>query len=547
MNDKLNNVTILPPFKKFCMTIGELPSSYLESMTYYESLLWLTKYLGDTVIPALNANGEAVIELQEKYIELKNYVDNYFENLDVQEEINNKLDDMAEHGELAEIISAYLQMFSVLGFDTKADLKLAENLVDGSIAKTLGDSSYGTGDGNFYKIRELAPGEEPDDDELVALTNYPTLVAEKIPDYRMNAVENRLDTLEDTTIPAIQSDITDIENVIDSLNLNKKYLFVGDSYTEGYSPDGTITNYPTVFKQNMGLSNDQVVVAYGGGYGFARTGYLFSTIIYNLSADPDITDVIILGGYNDRGFNFSDIKQGISDCKTLINTKFPKATIHIGQVGNSNNAARTYELTNVTSSYMAACNELNVKYINNMQYVLNNYFVDFSSDGFHPNQTGQNAIALALQEYFVNDYLLVNYPLIGFNANAETGFTLPANLDTKITTKICNENTFISCKSYVDVGVTSTSMVCNTNYKIATISAGYIVGSVYYTNMANVDFLVKTDGSFKKVAGQVKFDNNGLYISFCDINNDGSNFGTYSAVTEIIIPPFEAMFISDLC
>jgi hypothetical protein len=31
MNDKLNNnVTILPPFKKFCMTIGELPTSYLD-------------------------------------------------------------------------------------------------------------------------------------------------------------------------------------------------------------------------------------------------------------------------------------------------------------------------------------------------------------------------------------------------------------------------------------------------------------------------------------------------------------------------------------
>ena len=50
MNDNLNKeVTILPPFKRLCMTIGELPASYLESMTYYEALLWLTKYLKDTV------------------------------------------------------------------------------------------------------------------------------------------------------------------------------------------------------------------------------------------------------------------------------------------------------------------------------------------------------------------------------------------------------------------------------------------------------------------------------------------------------------------
>ena len=56
MNDKLNNVTILPPFKKFCMTIGELPSSYLESMTYGEMLMWFCNYLQETVIPTVNPN-----------------------------------------------------------------------------------------------------------------------------------------------------------------------------------------------------------------------------------------------------------------------------------------------------------------------------------------------------------------------------------------------------------------------------------------------------------------------------------------------------------
>lgn len=42
-----------------------------------------------------------------KFVELKDFVDNYFDNLDVQEEINNKLDEMAEDGTLAEIINNY--------------------------------------------------------------------------------------------------------------------------------------------------------------------------------------------------------------------------------------------------------------------------------------------------------------------------------------------------------------------------------------------------------------------------------------------------------
>ena len=197
MNDNLNNVTILPPFKRFCMTIGELPTSYIDSMTYYESLVWLCNYLQKTVIPTINANGEAVIELQEKYIELKEYVDNYFENLDVQEEINNKLDDMAEQGQLTEIITAYLQMFSVLGYDTKDDLKDAENIVSGSIARTLGDTSYTNGDGHYYKIRDLEEGDVIDDDNLVELTNFPSLVAEKIPDFLSSQLEIKFNVVDD--------------------------------------------------------------------------------------------------------------------------------------------------------------------------------------------------------------------------------------------------------------------------------------------------------------------------------------------------------------
>lgn len=43
-----------------------------------------------------------------KFVELKNFVDNYFDNLDVQEEVNNKLDAMVEDGTLQTLLSNYL-------------------------------------------------------------------------------------------------------------------------------------------------------------------------------------------------------------------------------------------------------------------------------------------------------------------------------------------------------------------------------------------------------------------------------------------------------
>ena len=96
------------PFKNMVMTVGNLPTSFVASMSYYEALAWLCNYLQTEVIPTVNNNSEVSRELQEKFVELKEFVDNYFENLDVQEEINNKLDDMAESGELEEIIVNYL-------------------------------------------------------------------------------------------------------------------------------------------------------------------------------------------------------------------------------------------------------------------------------------------------------------------------------------------------------------------------------------------------------------------------------------------------------
>ena len=106
MNNEINYVS---PFKKFVITVGNLPTAYMESMSYYEAITFLVNYLSNNVIPALNNNGLVVEELQAKFTELKNYVDNYFENLDVQEEINNKLDEMVEDGTLEALIGAYIQ------------------------------------------------------------------------------------------------------------------------------------------------------------------------------------------------------------------------------------------------------------------------------------------------------------------------------------------------------------------------------------------------------------------------------------------------------
>ena len=85
------------PFKHLVMSIGALPTSFVDSMSYYECMAWLIAYIRDKVVPACNNNAEAIKEIQ-----------NWIETLDLQDYVDNKLDEMVESGELATIIANYI-------------------------------------------------------------------------------------------------------------------------------------------------------------------------------------------------------------------------------------------------------------------------------------------------------------------------------------------------------------------------------------------------------------------------------------------------------
>jgi len=97
---------------------------------------------------------ETVDEYIAKFVELKDFVDTYFENLDVQEEINNKLDKMAEDGTLTAIIAQFLGLGALAVFDTEADMIASEHLIKGSKCKTLGKYTIKDGYGAYYSIDE---------------------------------------------------------------------------------------------------------------------------------------------------------------------------------------------------------------------------------------------------------------------------------------------------------------------------------------------------------------------------------------------------------
>lgn len=143
---------------KFCVTIGMIPTSYKLSLTYEEQILAIGHYLEETVIPALNNNAEAVGELQALFVQLKDYVENYFDNLDIQNEINNKLDEMAEDGTLTEILANYLNLTRFI--DTTLNLineTSNTKIKNGYIIETLGYNEINDGGNTKILITDTIP------------------------------------------------------------------------------------------------------------------------------------------------------------------------------------------------------------------------------------------------------------------------------------------------------------------------------------------------------------------------------------------------------
>lgn len=214
MNEKKNfDYKRLHPFKWYILENFPFLEDSIDVLTNYQLFCKLGEMYNKQV-DAINTLGVQVEGLTD-----------WFDNLNVQDEINNKLDDMAESGELEEIISAYINTNALICFDTISDMKSSENLVNGSYAKTLGYHSINDGGMSTYKIRTITNDDVVDEASIVAL-NDNTLVAELIP-YNHQISLKQFGCYGDGT----HDDSTNVQKAIDYFTSKKDIKLISDKST----------------------------------------------------------------------------------------------------------------------------------------------------------------------------------------------------------------------------------------------------------------------------------------------------------------------------
>lgn len=505
---------ILTPFKLCVIENFPFIEADFDAITNYQLMCKLAEYLNKI---SKNQN-----TMQTNMLE----INNWFNNLDVQEEINNKLDEMAESGELTELIAQYLNLNGVLAFNTINELKNADNIVNGSVARTLGFNAISDGYGALYKIRTITSSDIVDNENIIALNISNTLIAEKIKE--------------------------NYDVKLDNINNNpvyyKKFILIGDSY--GTNTNSNTTNWCEEFKNNLNISDNNIIINALGGARFdiSQTAKTFSQLLNELDSDNSVTDIIVCGGYNDQGVPYNTIKNSIQNFKEIANTKFPNAKISIGFIGATTDYTKLYNLAYACKHYINSCKELNLNYLNNVQFTLKEYNTLMHGDKIHPNDDGAKRLGYNIAYSYLKGNITEYADYNGFGLVENDIFNIGSNPAWYYSR--FNDVTYIgnrlqlSFTSKQDGGYNMGNG--NSRVELASISDDSpIIGDSFETNAIPVNYLLQNNGTFYTGMGMLFIVNKKLL--FRPLLCTSNNYLNLSNVTWIQIQPFkhalDSMFI----
>lgn len=332
---------------------------------------------------------------------------------------------------------------------------------------------------------------------------------------------------------------------------DKKVLLIGDSYGEGYTPDGNVTSWEDLFITITGLTN--TIKKYKGGSGFVNLSSdnkTFQTLLEEVDSDNHITDIIILGGYNDLSYNSTQITNAMKNFKIKANEKFPNADIYVGMIGWSSNPSSIYNLNTLLYKYRISSANSCLNYLNNIEYSLHEYFSSFSSDGIHPNTHGQEVIARNLISAWLQGSCNVQFPFTNLTLSPATNVAF-SNIQSIGETFINNVVEISNQSAMTDITFSGTKPSCsarNTLIELADITGGYIIGSSYYTCTIPLRALVHCSEGYINANIDLTITNKKLYLRFQNNgNSSGNNYQSYTNIDQIQLQPFQAVFNSEFC
>lgn len=323
-------------------------------------------------------------------------------------------------------------------------------------------------------------------------------------------------------------------------SLKNRYVLIGDSYLDGYTPDGHVNDFGGKLKTMLKCADGDFYQKSKGGVGFTATsdGKTFMSLINDIypsvSHPETITHVIFAGGYNDATFSSEDIQSSIASCYSVVMQKFPNATMYTVNVASSfDNAEKLWNIHDHVEhaySYSAINNEHCV----HLGYIGNNLHERgmLANDGVHPTDWGQGIIAISIF-YALNggEYVPVGR-FHGFESTYKEGSHNSVVAGYEMITKdtVCltirnvyfhNQENISNEQAWVVGKISDCSYVRSGYDTMCSVQAGAIISY---------------DGGSKFINAPVTIgimQNNLFFINIHAVNREGSNYETLNKVAYI--------------
>lgn len=482
------NVTLL---KFWCQKV--LPLVYDDSLSYYEVLCKVAQKLNETIEFVNNALNQPiedlVLEVMNRWLN-----DGTFEKL-INQEIFVKI--QADIAQLQTDMTSTINSVS----DLQSELTNFKNSINTQITE----------------INQSING-------LETLTTDHTS--------KINANTTNIGNL-GTRTTNVEGRVTTIEN---KLSAPRVYLFIGDSYAQGWTPDGNVNGWPNRVRSYMGIDTNHFVSVNKGGVGFINTvdGENFQTLMEQAPGDKNIfTDIVVCGGYNDIGNTSSALLTAINNFMKSANNLYPNAQVHIGFIGWNSLLTNHANLNVAVTGYIEGANVYKAHYLNGVENILHRPNM-MASDNYHPNDSGQyylgSYIANALQTGSAN----VNYYYLPVNVSASRGIT---NLRTSIGSLMQNNVCMILCTG-ISFNMSAT-INCNgqNGLSILSYNSSYFIGNPDELSNIHVPAILGDGTRFYQADANIVFRNRTLVIYFLCLNPQGTDF-LNARITSVSIQHF---------
>lgn len=316
-------------------------------------------------------------------------------------------------------------------------------------------------------------------------------------------------------------------------NIASSYILIGDSYGDGYTPDGNVTGWCQLVKNNLEKNGYTVYTAHKGGACFANSANSYLSLIQGLESTitekTKIKKIIVAGGWNEIPYAGSpaSITSFVNAFINYCNTTYPNAVVINAMVGfdfstYANQRALTFDVVpayeNIQNqAYVCAKHAPFVVMYRNM----------CASDGYHPNVYGQRMIAsyiygLCVDSEFHIENRALNVALNGAIIGGNCYITSSYNDNVGMFNLVMLSN------------ITTASFTGGQNYAIYTPAIGDVIPwrapELYADGLA---ILQLQAGGYEETPVRLSTVNGALNIMFTKLNSGKTGFQDFSNVVGI--------------